>query len=248
MTVPRTVAVNCRLLSIFTDVLVGEIVTPVTVGLGALTVIVADPALLGSATLVAVTIEVPAVAGAVYTPDAEMLPLEACHVTARLVVVPLTVAVSASVFPAVIDALAGETTTELTPDPGGTVLGGFTVTTADADLLGSATLVAVTVPVPADVGAVYTPVAETVPIVAVHCTASFVVVPCTSAWNCTLALGSAVAAAGVTDTDVTVGLDFDPWPFSAATTGRCAASVMIARLPFTVPSLCAENFTENVRV
>ena len=82
MTVPRTVAVNCRLLSIFTDVLVGEIVTPVTVGLGALTVIVADPALLGSATLVAVTTEVPAVAGAVYTPDAEMLPLEACHVTA----------------------------------------------------------------------------------------------------------------------------------------------------------------------
>jgi Na+-transporting NADH:ubiquinone oxidoreductase subunit NqrD len=252
---PVTLAVNVSVPPTVVDALAGDTFTAVTVGLGgglfvgaALTVIVADPALLGSATLVAVTIEVPAVVGALYTPDAEMLPLDERHVTARFVVVPLTDAVNVSVPPAVVDALAGVIATEFTPDPVGTVVGAFTVTTADADLLGSATLVAVTVPVPADAGAVYTPVAETVPIVAVHCTASLVVVPCTAAWNCTLALGSAVATVGVTETDVTVGLDFVPWPFSDATTGRCAASVMIARLPSTVPAPCAENFTENVCV
>ena len=257
VTVPRTVAVNWTALSIFTDVLEGDIVTPVTAGLGdglfvgaAVIAIVAIPTLVGSATLVAVTTDVPAVAGAVYTPAAEMLPVEACHVTARFVVVPLTTAKNESVPPAAVDTLAGVIATEVTPDPVGGLLGvvDATVTTADADLVGSATLVAVTVPVPADVGAVYTPVAETDPIVDVHCTALLVVVPCTAALNCTLALGAAVATVGVTDTDVTLGLDLEPLPFSDATTGRCAASVMIAKLPSTVPSPCAENFTVKVCV
>jgi hypothetical protein len=53
-------------LSIFTDVLEGEIVTPVTVGAGTLvTVTLATALLLLSATLVAVTVSVPALAGAV---------------------------------------------------------------------------------------------------------------------------------------------------------------------------------------
>lgn len=65
--VPSTVAVNCAVLSIFTDVLDGEIVIPVTVGFaGALvTVTLATAPLLLSATLVAVTMSVPAFAGAV---------------------------------------------------------------------------------------------------------------------------------------------------------------------------------------
>ena len=63
-----------------------------------------------------------------------------------------------------------------------------------------------------------------------------------------MALGAAVAADGVTDTEATLGLPFEPLPFSDATTGRCAASVIIARLPFTAPSACAENFTEKLCV
>ena len=255
--VPLTLAVNGSVPPVTDAAVAGDTVTPVTVGLGdglfvgaAVTATVAVPTFVGSATLVAVTIDVPAAVGAVYTPAAEMLPVEACHVTARFVVVPLTAAENDSVPPAAVDAFAGVIATEVTPDPLGGLLGvvDATVTTADADLLGSATLVAVTVPVPADVGAVYTPVAETDPIVAVHCTALLVVVPCTVALNCTLALGAVVATVGVIATDVTLGLDLDPLPFRDATTGRWAASVMIARLPSNVPSPCAENFTEKVCV
>jgi hypothetical protein len=72
------------------DVDAGEIVTEFTTGGGggAVTLTVAEPDFVVSATLVAVTVSVPAVAGAVYAPDAVMLPSEACHVTALLVAVP----------------------------------------------------------------------------------------------------------------------------------------------------------------
>ena len=49
------------------------------------------------------------------------------------------------------EVVAGEIVTELTVEPGGVVV---TVTTAEADLVASATLVAVTVAVPAVAGAV----------------------------------------------------------------------------------------------
>jgi len=160
--VPLTLAVNGSVPPVTDDAVAGDTVTPVTVGLGdgllvgaAVTAIVAEPTFVGSATLVAVTTDVPAAAGAVYTPAAEILPVEACHVTARFVVVPLTTAENESVPPAAVDALPGVIATEVTPDPLGGLIGAArTVTTADADLVGSATLVAVTVPVPADVGAV----------------------------------------------------------------------------------------------
>ena len=58
-----------------------------------------------------------------------------------------------------------------------------TVTLALVDLLASATLVALTVYVPAVLGAVYKPEAEIVPPVADHVTAVFVV-PVTDAVNC----------------------------------------------------------------
>jgi len=183
-----------------------------------------------------------------------MVPLDACHVTAVFVVDPCTVALKVSVPPVAVEALPGVIVTDVTAGP----LGGFvgllgldaaaTVTTADADFDGSATLVAVTVPVAVLAGAVYIPLAVIVPVVAVHVTAPFVVAPCTAAVNWTFALGDGAADDGVTDTDVTLGLADIPLPFRDITTGRCCASVMMARLPLTVPAVPAANFTENVCV
>jgi hypothetical protein len=72
--------------------------------------------------------------------------------------------------------------------------GAVTVTAALADFVVSATLVAVTECAPAVAGAVYSPVAETVPTAALppitvstdQVTAVFVV-PVTDAWNCCVA-------------------------------------------------------------
>ena len=95
-----------------------------------------------------------------------MLPEEACHVTALSDVEPRTVAVNGIVAPVVVDVLAGEINTELTAGPVGSGVGdtgvgagmgaetAATITTAEADLVGSATLVAVTVPIAARAGAV----------------------------------------------------------------------------------------------
>jgi hypothetical protein len=86
---PRTLAVNGSVPPVDDEAVAGDTITAVTTepagGLfvgAAVTAILADPTLVGSATLEAVTIDVPAVVGAVYTPAAEMLPLEACHATA----------------------------------------------------------------------------------------------------------------------------------------------------------------------
>ena len=86
---------------------------------------------------------VPAVAVAVYTPVALIVPSDAFQVTDLFVTVPLTVAVNGSV-PFVSDvAGSGDTTTDVT------VRGvAVTVTLADADFVVSATLVAVMMCVP----------------------------------------------------------------------------------------------------
>jgi len=104
---------------------------------GALTVQVALALLVVSATLVAFTVQVPAVLGAVYSPVEETDPPVADQVTAVLVV-PLTVAVNCCVPPVLIVALVGAT---LMP----TMTGALTVTLALAFLVVSAALVAVTV-------------------------------------------------------------------------------------------------------
>jgi hypothetical protein len=62
-------------------------------------------------------------------------------------------------------------------------VGALTVIVADADFVGSATLVAFTVAVPAAAGAVKRPLAETVPTLADHVTVLSVTVPCTLAEN-----------------------------------------------------------------
>jgi hypothetical protein len=139
--VPVTVALNCCVAPVITVAVVGEMVTAIWLVI----VTMAVPDLLGSACDVAVTTTfdgVGTLAGAVYRPDALIVPQpvplqpapERLHVTAVLVV-PVTVAVNCCCAPMVTVAVAGETAT---------VIAGVTVTTAFADLLGSAFDVAMT--------------------------------------------------------------------------------------------------------
>ena len=90
-----------------------------------------------------------------------MTPPLADHVTAVLLV-PVTVAVNCCVPPRLMLSTAGEIETATGP---------LTVTVAEADCVGSAALVAVTVYVPGVVGAVYKPTGEMLPPLADHDTA-----------------------------------------------------------------------------
>jgi len=84
------------------------------------TVTVALPDLVGSATLVAVTVtvcEVVTVDGAVYSPAVLRVPTAGLNDQFTAVfVVPVTVAVNCCVCEAVRSAVAGETETEITPE------------------------------------------------------------------------------------------------------------------------------------
>ena len=131
LVVPLTVAVNCCVPPVVSEAVVGLIATAT----GTVTVTVAEADFVVSATLVAVTVYVPAVAGAVYRPAVVIVPPVALHVTLVLVV-PVTVAVNCCVPPVASDAEVGLIVT---------ATGTVTVTVAEADLVVSATLVAVTV-------------------------------------------------------------------------------------------------------
>src|SRR5580704_15014504 len=155
-------------------------------------------------------------------------------------------ALNVSVPPVIEEAVAGDTVTAVTPEPDGVLEPPATDTVAVADFVGSATLVAVIFPTAPVVGAVNTPAAEIVPIVAAQVTESFVVVPCAPAVNCTVALGAGVATAGDTTTAVTAGVCDEPVPCNGSIAGRCAASVMNITFPSTLPTVEAENFTEKV--
>lgn len=159
MLLPVTPAVNVCVPPVNIEAETGEMVTETT---GALTVTVAEADLVESAALVAVTVKLPAVLGAVNRPDVEMEPPLADQVTAVLLE-PVTVAVNCCVPPVASEAEPGLTETA-------TVWGAVTVTVAEADWVESATLVAVTVYVPATAGARYRPLVEMVPDVAVHVT------------------------------------------------------------------------------
>jgi hypothetical protein len=67
----------------------------------------------GSATLVAVTVSVPAFAGALYIPELLIVPSAAFHETDLFVAVPWTLAVNGSVPEVIDDAVAGEIDTEV---------------------------------------------------------------------------------------------------------------------------------------
>lgn len=139
---PVTVAANCCVPLVRIEAEVGEIVTRTT---GAVvTVTVAEADLVVSATLVAVTVTLPVVLGAVKRPLAETLPPLADQVTAVLLE-PVTVAANCWVALVTTEATVGEIATATT--------GTLTVMVADADLVFSATLVAVTAKVPALLGA-----------------------------------------------------------------------------------------------
>ena len=115
-----------------------------------------------------------------------MDPADEDQVTPLFEAVPRTLAEKEIVPPAGTVVETGVMVTDVTPDPvegagevgevGEVVLPG-TVTSAEADLVGSATLVAVTVPTPPAVGAVNRPELETLPRLEVQVTAVFVVVP-----------------------------------------------------------------------
>jgi hypothetical protein len=106
-----------------------------------------------------------------------MLPSRARQATALFGVVPDTVAVNVTVPLTGALVEIGLILIELTVGDGwGAVV---IVTGAEADLVGSATLVAVTKPVPAPGPAMYRPLEVIVPEVAVQLTALSVVVPST---------------------------------------------------------------------
>jgi hypothetical protein len=198
--VPSTAAVNCAVAEGATVVLCG-----VTVIL--ITVIVALALFVGSPALVAVTVNVPAAAGAVYEPVVPMLPLvelSSDHVTAVLVVL-LTVAVNCWFVLTAIVAAVGA----MLIVTAGWVETGLTVTDALADFVESAPAMAVTV-TPSDAGvdgAVYKPAGEMVPncafppamLFTCHCTAVFVE-PVTAAVNCCVVPAVTVAIDGDTVT------------------------------------------------
>jgi hypothetical protein len=132
---PDTMAENCccHVSGIATDI--GEMLIETVCGADTLTVAEADIALF--AALAAVTVYVPAPVGAVYNPLLVIVPPDADHVTAVLLV-PEIMAVNCCCPPVWRLAVPGETEIEIW-------LGCDTVTTADADLVASALLVAVTV-------------------------------------------------------------------------------------------------------
>src|SRR5215467_897647 len=198
--VPLTVAVNCcwPLAVRVTDTGVTD---TATVGVSA-TVALAD--LVGSATLVAVMVTVCAeeiVAGAVYNPPVVRVPTDGfiLQVTAVLLV-PLTVAVNCCWPLAVRVTDTGVTDTATV---------GVSATVALADLVGSATLVAVMVTVCAEeivAGAVYNPPVVRVPTDGfILQVTAVLLVPLTVAVNCCWPLAVRVTDTGVTDT-ATVGV------------------------------------------
>jgi hypothetical protein len=226
---------------------VGETATELTTGVvpGVVTLIVAVPVIVGSATLIAVTTSVPALAGALYCPEEEIEPSRAFHVTLVFLVEPWTTALNGSV-PLVIEAaVEGETVTEVTSLP----VGGFfvvdeaTVTVAVADLVGSALLVAVILPPPPDIGAVKAPLDVMVPIVVDQVTESFAVTPWIEALSCTVAPAAGARKAGVITTELTTGLVVEPLPFNGSIAGRCWASVMKRTVPDTAPVFAGANLT-----
>ena len=146
----------------------GEIAIEVIAGRARVTVAEADFVL--SALLVAVTVTVPAVPPAVKRPADDTAPPDADQVTDLSVTVPCTVAVNCCVASVRMLAVAGVTETEVT-------IGALTVTDADAVLVGSATLVAVTITVPPLAGAVSKPALVIEPPEVDHVTALFVTVP-----------------------------------------------------------------------
>jgi hypothetical protein len=146
--------------------------------------------------------------------------------------------------PVATEVLAGVTETEVTLGADPVV----TVTVAEADLVVSATLVAVTVAEPAAAGAVNRPARVIVPDEAVQVTAVFVA-PCTFAAKETVPPVETLEVVGEITTEVAPVVppgDDVAVAFSATVTGLALALVMSARLPVTVPGVLAANATSKL--
>lgn len=246
LVVPCTLAENCKVPSVATEGETGVMFTALTAAAeAALIVTLPDPDLEPSATLVAVTVAVPEVAGAVYSPVELIVPADAFQLTDLFDALPCTVAVNCAVPPVVTEELAGVTETEVTPVAAPVV----TVIVAEADLVASATLVAVTVAEPAAAGAVNRPAEVIVPDEAVQVTAVFVA-PCTFAAKETVPLVETLAVVGEIATEVVPvvpPVDEDvAVAFSATVTGLALALVINAKLPVTVPAVLAANATSKL--
>lgn len=151
--VPTTEALNCCVAPITTEVLAGVAVTTTT----CTTVTLADAVLLGTAMLLATTVTLGgegASSGAVYTAASELVesdpqeePLQPApvrlHATA-VFVVPVTLAVKESVLAVGTEALVGLMLSK-------TAAAATRVTRAEADFVGSATLIAATLNVAGEV-------------------------------------------------------------------------------------------------
>jgi len=183
-----TLAVNCCVAPTCSVAVSGVIDTETTGGGVLVTVIVAVAFFVISATLVAVTVYVPAVLGAVNNPVAPMVPPDAAQLTPVLLV-PVTLVANCTVAPVCTLARVGDIEIE-------TLVGATTVTVAEADLLASAALVALTVKVPGELGAVNSPDELMLPPLAVQVTAVFIV-PLTEAVNCCVVPDCSVTDAGL---------------------------------------------------
>jgi len=141
---------------------------------------------------------VPAALVAVYRPFVVIVPPVADQVTAVLEL-PLTAAVNCCDPPVESDAEPGEIVTA-------TVVVAVTLTAAEADLLVSAMLVAVTTKLPVVMGAVYIPPVEIFPPLAFQLTA-VLLVPLTLAANCWLLPKGSDDELGNTATATETGAD-----------------------------------------
>jgi hypothetical protein len=117
--VPATLPLNCSVPPVTDEAVPGVTVTAVTpdpvvgaVELATATVAVAD--FVGSATLVATIVPVPLTGGAVKTPVAEMVPIDAAQVTASFVVAPWIAAVNCTFALGAGVATGGDTTIDAT--------------------------------------------------------------------------------------------------------------------------------------
>jgi hypothetical protein len=193
------------------------------------TEIVAVPDLLVSSLLVAVTVTDPVELGAVNNPLPLTVPPLAVHVTAEMKLpVPCTVALHCDVaLGAIVEGLHATDTEEIV----GGVVPIATVTVAVPDLLESSRLVAVTVTVAAELGAVSIPLALIEPPLAVHVTIELKLpVPCTVALHCDVAPAAMEGGVHTTDTEEMVGevvvpvLPTDPPPQPALTSSSTDAA------------------------
>jgi hypothetical protein len=209
--------------------------TDTDTGAAEVTDTVAVANLLLSATLVALTVYVPVVLGAVYSPLEETVPPFVVQLTAVLAPFTITVAVNCCEWPTCRVAESGAIVTA-------TTAGGLdvTFTVAEAVLVLSAALVAATVKVPGVLGAVYKPLAEMLPPFVDQLTEALLV-PLTLAVNCSVLLVCREAVVGEMATETEGGTTVADMAIFAVVTPQ-----PLANSKGTVQASKSTNFDELI--